>query len=86
MACDVPDEGGQFTGDGDADFVLLHAAALQSAVAGAQAQLGAPGDVADDLGLALLAHLQFAGEPGREAVRSRRPRSGHDGRGRCRTW
>src|SRR5208337_1476206 len=49
-----------FAGDGDADLVVLQASRLESAVAVTEAQLGAPGDLADLGGLPLLADLQRA--------------------------
>lgn len=53
---DVPDEGGEFASDGDADLALVHATGVQTPVATAEAQLCAPGEVGDGLELILVAH------------------------------
>src|SRR5216684_7238817 len=65
---DGPDEARQFAGDRGGDDVGRLAGAGEPAIARAQPQLPLPGDVADQLGLALLAQQQLAAEPGREAV------------------
>src|SRR4029077_8451348 len=68
MASDGPDEASQFAGDRGGDDVSRLAGAGEPAIAGTQSQLSFPGDLADRLGLALLAQQQLAAEPGREAV------------------
>lgn len=57
VTADVPEEAGQLAGDGDADLIVLQAARLEPAVAVTEAQLRAPGDVADLRRLTLLADL-----------------------------
>ena len=50
----LPDEGGQLTGDGDLDLVVMHEAPLQGLEAGVKAVLGAPGNLFDPTRLAFL--------------------------------
>lgn len=69
LSCGIPDEAGEFASDRHAAFVLRQPSPhAQDFVAPCQAQLGAPGDVADGFGLALLAHLDEAAHLGFEAV------------------
>src|ERR1700730_8031767 len=65
---DGPDEARQFAGDRSGDDVGRLAGAGKPAIARAQPQLPLPGDVSDQLGLALLPQQQLAAEPGRETV------------------
>src|SRR6516225_4122634 len=65
---DGPDEASEFAGDRGGDNVGRLAGADEAAIARAQPQLPLPGDVSDQLGLALLAQQHLAAEPGREAV------------------
>src|SRR5271167_682018 len=68
VPADIPDEGGEFAGEGDADLVVVKAAGLEPPIAVVQAQLGAPGDRTDLGGLSLLTHLQASADAGGEAV------------------
>src|SRR6266404_3333945 len=65
---DGPHEARQFAGDRSGDDVGRLAGAGEPAIARAQPQLPLPGDVSDQLGLALLPQQQLAADPGREAV------------------
>src|SRR6266478_5086585 len=65
---DGPDEASGFAGDRGGDDVGRLAGADEAAIARAQPQLPLPGDVADQLGLALLPQQHLPAEPGREAV------------------
>lgn len=65
---DVPDEGGEFASDGDADLALVHATGVQTPVATAEAQLCAPGEVGDGLELILVAHNVGEGHARRVAI------------------
>lgn len=51
---DVPDEGGEFARDRGAGLVVMDAPGLQAPEAAAEPELGATGDVAHGLGLALI--------------------------------
>src|SRR6516225_1311314 len=55
-------------GDGRGDDIGRLAAAGEFAIARAQSELRLPGDLADQLGLALLPEQQVTADPGREAV------------------
>ena len=70
----LPQEGGEFARDSHADLVGMHAPCGQATVAGAQAQLRAPGDLADAARLALLALGDWPAHACRVAVA---PRSLH---------
>src|SRR5271167_914762 len=65
LASDGPDEARQFAGDRGGDDVGGLAGAGEPAIARAQPHLPLPGDVADRLGLVLLAQQQLAAEPSR---------------------
>src|SRR6516225_6132501 len=65
---DGPDEAGQLAGDRGGDDIGRLAAAGEFAIARAQSELRLPGDLADQLGLALLPEQQVTADPGREAV------------------
>src|SRR6267154_4541057 len=65
---DGPHEASEFAGDRGGDDVGRLAGAGEPAIARAQPQLPLPGDVSDQLGLALLPEQQLAADPGREAV------------------
>src|SRR4029077_9883830 len=65
---DIPDEGGEFAGEGDADLVVLKPSSLKPPVAVVQSQLRAPGDRADLGRLSFLTHLQVAADAGGVAV------------------
>ena len=68
LACQIPDEAGEFSSDGSADLVLMQTACAQAAVALAQAQLRSPGDLAQGSRLGFIADLHFAGDLCREAI------------------
>ena len=63
MASDGPDKASQFAGDRGGDDIDRLAGSGEPAIAGTQPQLPLPGDVADRLGLTLLAQEQLAAEP-----------------------
>src|SRR4029077_13454779 len=65
---DIPDEGGEFAGERDADLVVLKPPSLKPSVAVVQSQLRAPGDRADLGRLSFLTHLQVAADAGWVAV------------------
>src|ERR1700732_1837842 len=72
---DGPDETGHFTGDRGRDDVGRLAGAGELAIACAQPQLRLPGDLADRLGLLLLAEQQLAADPSRGGGGAGRARS-----------
>jgi hypothetical protein len=57
VSADIPDKGGQFAGERDADLVVLQATRLEPPVTVMQPQLRTPGDRADLRGLSLLSQL-----------------------------
>src|SRR5215831_3748733 len=65
---DGPNEARQFPGDRSGDNIGWLPGSGEPAIAGAQPHLSLPGDVADRLGLVLLAQQQLATDPCREAV------------------
>jgi hypothetical protein len=58
VPADIPDEGGEFAGQRDADLVVMQAASLEAPVAVVQAQPRASGDGADLGRLSFLAQVQ----------------------------
>jgi hypothetical protein len=69
VLADVPDEACELAGNGDADFVLIELASHgEAAPTFGQTQLGLPGDIANDLRLALLAHFERAGDLSFETI------------------
>ena len=44
---EFPDEGGEFTSDGDFDFVVMHFSTLKSFKAGVEPELGGPRKLSD---------------------------------------
>jgi len=66
VPADIPDEGGEFAGERDADLVVLQPACLEPPVAVIPAQLRAPGDRADIGRLSLLTDLQSGADAGRK--------------------
>src|SRR5687767_12639177 len=72
-SCDIPDEAGQLSRDGDTAFVLRHLTSrIELLEAICQARLRFPGNVADDFRLPALTHLDRATDARIEAVRPRR--------------
>lgn len=65
---DFPKDSGEFAGDGDFDFVMMHEAGLEFFETGAEAVLRFPGDFFDPFRLAFLALGEGAGDFGRDAV------------------
>ena len=69
VACQIPDEAGEFSSNGGADLVLMQTACAQAPIALAEAQLRSPGDLAQDSRLGFIADLHIAGNLCREAIR-----------------
>src|ERR1700746_1054803 len=67
-AGDGPNEARQFPSDRSGDDVGRLSGSSEPAIAGAQSHLPLPRDIADQLGLVLLAQQQFATDPCREAI------------------
>src|SRR5207302_1173427 len=68
VLADIPDEGGEFARERDADLVVLQTPSLKAPVAVVEAQLCTPGDGTDRGGLSLLTQLQSAAQAGGVAV------------------
>jgi hypothetical protein len=64
VPADIPDAGGEFAGERDADLVVLKSPSLKPPVAVVQPQLCAPGGRADLGRLSLLAQLQGSADAG----------------------
>jgi hypothetical protein len=59
LSADIPEEGGQFAREGDADLVVVQASSFQAAITVVQPHLCTPGDRADWRRLSVLTRLQL---------------------------